>query len=125
MSDLPTQYAVVADGRVFSTWDSADDASVACADERATGLEGVHIVAYVPASSLDAANTEIERLRALLATVRCGRCGGSGRYFPHCDFCADSTHDHECQSSTDCASCAGTGNRFHAALTPRPGAKES
>lgn len=68
---------------------------------------------------------ETARLRALLATVRCGRCGGSGRYFPPCDFCADSTHDHECPPSSICASCAGTGDRFYAALTPRPGAKES
>lgn len=86
---------------------------------------------HVPASALDAANdalrlerAENKRLRALLASVRCGRCGGSGRYFPPCDFCADSTHDHECPPSSDCASCAGTGDRFHAALAPKESADE-
>lgn len=92
----------------------------------AAGCDPVTVTEYVPAFALDAANEalrvaneENKRLRALLASVRCGRCGGSGRYFPPCDFCADSTHDHECPPSSDCASCAGTGDRFHAALAPK------
>lgn len=55
--------------------------------------------------AIDAIYAERDTFLAALrkASKLCSLCHGSGRYYPHCRFCDDSTFDHECPPKRDCA----------------------
>ena len=46
-----------------------------------------------------------EKLKALRAAAvkACTLCNGTGSFLPHCDFCEDSGHDHECPPRQQCS----------------------
>ena len=100
------------DGCPRSMGDAADDAERDGLREEVARLraESNERGAIAAASDAEAETLEAKLGQAVAAlrdaVKHCRQCNGIGKYWPHCDACADSTCDHECPPQRLCGVCA-------------------